>query len=128
MKFFLRVFGVALACMVVARAGNSAKQTDPLRVAIAGLVHGHVDGFFEHSAHRPDIKIVGISDPDRGLFDRYSKKYNLDAGLYHADLEEMLRSVKPQAVLIYSSTFDHAKIVETCAKQHVSVMMEKPLA
>jgi glucose-fructose oxidoreductase len=128
MKYLLRILGIVLVGALFASVGTSAPETEPLRVAIAGLVHGHVDGFFEHSAHRPDIKIVGISDPDRSLFDRYSKKYGLDAGLYHADLEEMLRSVKPQAVLIYSSTFDHAKIVETCARQRVSVMMEKPLA
>lgn len=128
MNHLLRILGAVLVGALVASVGTCAAETEPLRVAIAGLVHGHVDGFFEHSAHRPDIKIVGISDPDHTLFDRYSKKYNLDAGLYHADMEEMLRSVKPQAVLIYSSTFDHARIVEICAKQHVSVMMEKPLA
>jgi len=31
-------------------------------------------------------------------------------------------------VLVYSNTFDHRKIVETCAKHSVHVMMEKPLA
>jgi len=40
----------------------------------------------------------------------------------------MLRTTKPQAVLVYSSTFDHRKIVELCAKLHLPVMMEKPLA
>src|SRR5258708_26816420 len=40
----------------------------------------------------------------------------------------MLRATKPQAVLVYSSTFDHRKIVELCAKHHIPVMMEKPLA
>ena len=56
------------------------------------------------------------------------RKYALDSSLYHADLEEMLRTTKPQAVLVYSDTFDHRKIVEICAKQHIAVMMEKPLA
>jgi hypothetical protein len=27
--------------------------TEPLRVAIAGLAHGHAQGFFERSLHRP---------------------------------------------------------------------------
>jgi predicted dehydrogenase len=87
-----------------------------------------VEGFFSNSAHRPEIRIVGISDSDRSLFDRYAAKYGLDPALYHADLEEMLRTAKPQAVLVYSSTFDHRKIVELCAKHHIAVMMEKPLA
>jgi predicted dehydrogenase len=40
----------------------------------------------------------------------------------------MLTATKPQAVLIYSNTKDHRKIVELCAKHHIPVMMEKPLA
>ncbi len=107
------------------KAADSGK---PLRVAIAGLVHGHAEGFFSGAIKRTDIAIVGVQEPDRALFDRYAKKYALDAKLYHADLEEMITATKPQAVLIYTSTYDHRKVVEVCAKHHIPVMMEKPLA
>lgn len=117
-----------LAWALLAGPALCATESEPLRVAIAGLVHDHVDSFFSNSTHRLDIHIVAISDPDRSLFDRYAAKFGLDSALYHADLEEMLRTTKPQAVLVYSTTFDHRKIVEVCAKHHVSVMMEKPLA
>ena len=117
-----------------------------LRVVIAGMVHGHVDGFLANAVKRTDIEIVGVAEPDRALFDAYAKKYGLDAKLYHAELEETLRNAHPYAVLVYTNTFDHRKIVEICAKYHVSgrdeyhisgggiieqrfaVMMEKPLA
>ena len=33
----------------------------PLRVAVVGLVHGHVEGFFAHNLHRSDIQIVGVA-------------------------------------------------------------------
>ncbi len=128
MKIAAGSLTLLLAWSLLAGAVRGATEPEPLRVAIAGLVHGHADGFFASSTHRGDIRIVGISDPDRALFDRYAGKFGLDSGLYHADLEEMLRSTKPQAVLIYSSTFDHRKIVELCARRHVAVMMEKPLA
>ena len=128
MKLALRSCTFLLAWAFFAVPVLCAEEAEPFRVAIAGLVHGHVEGFFSNSAHRAEMRIVGISDPDRGLFDRYAAKFGLDSGLYHADLEEMLRSTKPQAVLVYSSTFDHRKIVELCAKQHIPVMMEKPLA
>jgi predicted dehydrogenase len=106
-----------------------AADTKPrLRVAIAGLVHGHADGFFSHSLNRPEIQIVAIAEPDRSLFDRYAAKFHLDPSLYHADLEETLRSTKPQAVLVYTSTYDHRKVVELCARYSLPVMMEKPLA
>ncbi|MGB7434520.1 MAG: Gfo/Idh/MocA family oxidoreductase [Candidatus Acidiferrum sp.] len=105
-----------------------ADANQPLRVAIAGLVHGHAEGFFSMAVKRTDIQIVGIAEPDRALFDQYAKKYGLDPKLYHADLEELLSSTKPQAVLVYTNTFDHGKVVELCAKHRVAAMMEKPLA
>jgi glucose-fructose oxidoreductase len=128
MKLAFRIYTFLLAWALFAVPILRAAESAPLRVAIAGLVHGHVEGFFSNSIHRPDIHIVGISDPDRSLFDRYAAQFKLDPALYHADLEELLRATKPQAVLVYSSTFDHRKIVELCAKQHIPVMMEKPLA
>jgi len=40
----------------------------------------------------------------------------------------MLDKTKVQAVATFTSTFDHAKVVETCAPRGIHVMMEKPLA
>ncbi|HWY07787.1 MAG TPA: Gfo/Idh/MocA family oxidoreductase [Candidatus Acidoferrales bacterium] len=128
MKLAFRSCAFLLAWGLFAVPVPCAAEAEPFRVAIAGLVHGHVEGFFSNSTHRTEIRIAGISDPDRSLFDRYAAEFGLDSALYHADLEEMLRTTKPQAVLVYSSTFDHRKIVELCAKHHIPVMMEKPLA
>ena len=128
MRLAFRSSTFLLAWTLFAGPVLGAAEAEPLRVVIAGLVHGHVEGFLSNSAHRQDIRIVGISDPDRRLFDRYAAQFKLDSTLYHAELEEMLRTTKPQAVLVYSSTFDHRKIVELCAKHHIPVMMEKPLA
>jgi predicted dehydrogenase len=128
MKLAMRMVALWGAWMLLSGPAMFAVGEDPLRVAIAGLVHGHAGGFFSSIAKRTDIRIVGISEPDRKLFDQYALQFGLDASLYHADLEEMLNTTKPQAVLAYSTTFDHRKIVEICAKHHVAVMMEKPLA
>jgi glucose-fructose oxidoreductase len=128
MKLAFRISTFLLAWTLFVLPVLRAAESEPLRVAIVGLVHGHVEGFFSNSIHRPDIQVVGISDPDRSLFDRYAAQFKLDPALYHADLEEMLRATRPQAVLVYSSTFDHRSIVELCARHHIPVMMEKPLA
>jgi predicted dehydrogenase len=95
---------------------------------MAGLVHGHAGGFFRQFKNRGDIQIVGIAEPDRRLFTRYAKDFSLDQNLWHADLDEMLQAVHPQAVLVYTNTYDHRSVVEICAKRGVHVMMEKPLA
>jgi predicted dehydrogenase len=128
---FSRIFQMILVgaglffCGMVPR---TAEAQAPLRVAIAGLVHGHADGFLSHSLGRSDIQIVGIAEPDRALFDRYAAKFKLEPSLYHADLEELVHSVHPQAVLGYTATLEHRKVVEVCARYGISVMVEKPLA
>ena len=123
-----RRLALLLAVLLPPVATARRQDPQPLRVAVAGLVHGHADGFFSHTLGRQDVEIVGIAEPDRSLFDRYSAKFGLDHRLYHADLEELLRTVRPQAVLAYTSTFDHRRVVELCARYAVAVMMEKPLA
>jgi predicted dehydrogenase len=40
----------------------------------------------------------------------------------------MINETKPQAVVVYTSTFEHLQVVQTCAAHHIDVMMEKPLA
>jgi len=99
-----------------------------LRVGIVGLVHGHVEGFLEHSRHSPEIEIVGIAEPDRALASKYAIRYGFDQHLLFTDLDEMLEKTRPQAVLVYTNTYDHRRVVETCARHGIHVMMEKPLA
>jgi predicted dehydrogenase len=100
----------------------------PLRVAIAGLVHGHVSGFLTSALQRHDIQIVGIAEPDQQLADRYAHQFKLDPQWLYSDLETMLAKAQPQAVLAYSNTRDHRAIVEAAARHLIAVMMEKPLA
>ena len=107
---------------------NVNTQSSRLRVAVVGLVHGHASGFFSQSLSRPDIQLVGIFEPDQQVFDRYQKEFHLAQSLLFSNLELLLQQTQPQAVLVYTNTLDHRKVVETCARHGVHVMMEKPLA
>src|ERR1700733_12649289 len=100
----------------------------PLRVGIVGLVHGHVHGFLDQSRHSPEIEIVGVAEPDAGLLSQAAARYGFDHSMLFTDLEEMLQKAHPQAVLVYTNTYDHRRVVEICARHGVPVMMEKPLA
>ena len=117
-----------LGVVLLASIASAQPASPPLRVVIVGLVHGHVHGFLQQNLQRADIEIVGISDPSQALFARYAKQFNLDAKLYYASLDDMLQKTHPQAALVYTSTYDHRAVVETCARYGVHVMMEKPLA
>ncbi len=103
-------------------------QDAPLRIAIAGLAHGHVSGFLNAAVKRQDAKIVAIFDLDPALVASYAKRFNLPADAQFTDLGKMLDTVKPEAVATFTSTFDHTMVVEAAAKRKVPVMMEKPLA
>lgn len=107
---------------------SSRAESQPLRVAIAGLAHGHIFGFLEHYQHDPRIQIVGIAEADRAFASRVASQYKLGPALLYADLDDMIAKTHPQAVLAYTNTFDHRRVVETCARHKVDVMMEKPLA
>ncbi|HSY93344.1 MAG TPA: Gfo/Idh/MocA family oxidoreductase [Candidatus Binatus sp.] len=100
----------------------------PLRVGIVGLVHGHVHGFLGQSLHSPEIEIVGVAEPDAHLLSAAGTRYGFDRAVLFTDLEEMLVKTHPQAVLVYTNTYDHRRVVEICARNGVHVLMEKPLA
>lgn len=106
----------------------SAHAAEPVRVAIVGLVHGHVKGFLHNLPQSKDATLVAIVEPDTKLAAQYEKQYKLDHSLFHTDLEETLRSVKPDAVLVYTTILDHRKVIEAAANHGISSMVEKPLS
>src|SRR3954453_9641236 len=121
---------LAAAVFVSALFGPWSARADdaPLRLAIAGLAHGHVSGFLSAAAKRQDARVIAIFDPDAALVASYAKRYHIPAEGQFTDLAKMLETAKPEAVATFTSTFDHAHVVEACASRHVPVMMEKPLA
>ena len=126
----IRIAHLALLSMlaVTLSSGQASSARPPLRVGIVGLVHGHVHGFLGASLHSPEIQIVGIAEPDPRLLSQAAARYGFDRSLLFADLEDMLVKAHPQAVLVYTNTYDHRRVVEICARRGVHVMMEKPLA
>jgi predicted dehydrogenase len=118
----LLFFGVLITAL-------AAQAQSPVRLAIAGLNHGHVSGFLHNAARRTgDIRIVGVYDPDAALTTKYGRANQFADAMLFTDLVKMLDTVKPEAVAIFSDTYAHAAIVEAAAQRHIPVMMEKPLA
>jgi predicted dehydrogenase len=109
-------------------SGQTAPAQAPLRVGIVGVVHGHVRDFLDHSRPTPEIQIVGVAESDQQLLTDAANRYHIDPGLLFPDLETMIAKAHPQAVLAYTTTYDHRRVVEICARHGIHVMMEKPLA
>jgi len=127
-RFWLRVLAAAGVMGMLAPVFANQASPPPLKLAIAGLVHGHVSGFLRGAQGRGDVEIVGIFDPDAALLRQYGERYKLPESALFTDLSAMLDRTKPDAVASFTNTFDHPAIVEAAGARHIDVMMEKPLA
>jgi predicted dehydrogenase len=125
----LRILAFVTLALLPGLSGQTSMPQKPVRIAVAGLVHGHVDGFlFRPVKNRKDIEIVGMFEPNVEVQQKYAKKYGFADSLFFTDLGAMLDRVKPDAVMTFTNTFDHPMVVEACAPRHIPVMMEKPMA
>jgi predicted dehydrogenase len=109
-----------------AHAGQATEA--PLRLAIAGVTHGHVHGFMRRFRDRTDVEIVGVYEADATLRAAFAERYKLPASKVFGELPTLLDAVKPEAVAAFTNTFDHKIVIETAATRGVHVMVEKPLA
>lgn len=116
---------VALICQGTEAA---AQEQTGIRVAVVGLVHGHVHSLFRMLPDHQNVKLVSIYEPQKPLAEQYAKQYHLETIPVYSDLEKMLAEQKPDAVLVYSTVVDHRKIIEAAAKHGISSMVEKPLS
>jgi len=105
-----------------------AQEPPPLRLAIAGLVHGHVSGFLRAAQVRKDVELVGVFEPDASLLRQYAERYKFPDTAIFTDLVSMIDRAKPEAIASFTNTFEHPAVVEAAAARRVHVMMEKPLA
>lgn len=125
MKPIFCLLGLLLSCSPAVSFQQPTSR--PLRLGIAGLSHTHVHWILNRP-DRGDIQIAGIYEPNRKLVERYAKQYSLRDNLFFKDLDQMLDTIKPEAVAAFGTTYDHLKVVEDCAPRGIHVMVEKPLA
>ncbi|GAC1362007.1 MAG: Gfo/Idh/MocA family oxidoreductase [Acidobacteriaceae bacterium] len=120
---------VALGFLSLLPSRTFAVTADaPVRVAIVGLVHGHVKGFLGNLPKSTNAQLVAIVEQDTALAQRYAAQYHLDSKLFYSDLEKMLQEQHPDAVLVYTTILDHRRVIETAARHGVHSMVEKPLS
>ena len=121
--FLVLALGVCLPC-----AASAQNSTPPIPVAIVGLVHGHVLGWFNQLASHPEIQLVGVAEPDAALRARYAQKYHLSPSILFPTETEMLAHTHPKAVLVYTSIVNHRPAIEEAARHGIASMVEKPLS
>jgi predicted dehydrogenase len=122
-----KIVFLALLMFVLLNTQAQEPSKQPIRLAIAGLTHGH-SAFILGRKDKSDFNLVGIYEPNHELATRYAKTYNFNPNLIYDDLGKMLDLMKPEAVVAFGSIFEHMAVVEACAPRGIHVMVEKPLA
>ena len=116
------------SALILLLAWPARAEPPPVRLAIVGLEHGHVRGFLDRLQGRSEVELVALSDPEPSLLDAYRERTGLPRDRFSSHLEAMLDAARPEAVAVFTNTYDHLKVVEACAARGIHVMMEKPLA
>lgn len=91
------------------------------------MTHDHVHNIL-HQWQSGEVIIAGIAESDPQLIARYKSSYHLPDSLFYPSLQELIAHTHPDAVLAYNAISEHLGVVEICAPQRISVMVEKPLA
>jgi predicted dehydrogenase len=127
-----RVMVVAALCPAFAAATDKRvtppESTPVLRIAIAGLEHGHINSLMRRLQSRTDVQLVGVAEANSALVDAFCRRYAVDRALLHGDLAQMLDALHPHAVLVLTPTAKHLAVIEQCASRGIHVMVEKPLS
>jgi len=118
MKNFILVF--ALLCSTI-------MQAQPVRLAVAGISHGH-NAWILGRKNDAAVQLVGIYETNKELVKKMMDKFHLDPALFYDDMNTMLEKVKPEGILGFGTTLQHLGVVEACAPKGIHVMVEKPMA
>ena len=119
--------GLLLLCLLVFCIPAVHADDAPLRLAVAGVTHGHL-GEVVRRMRRGDFEVVGVAEPRDEYRTKNDLTGRLDPSLFYADLGQMLDETHPEVVVAYGSIYDHLAAVEACAPRGIHVMVEKPLA
>lgn len=108
------------------------------KAVIIGFAHMHVNEVALYISEQPDFELIGAADVNAGEEKipplRYTAGWNLEnvrknycANIYD-DYKEMLDELKPDYAFIMCENCLKPEIVEECAKRHINVSIEKPIA
>jgi predicted dehydrogenase len=98
-----------------------------VRLAIVGLDHDHVWGLLRDIAHEPAADLVAIAEPQPELVTKARAQVPSTVKIF-SDYVRMLDEMKPDAVVVTTSTNRHLEILRECARRHIHFATEKPMA
>jgi hypothetical protein len=102
--------------MVIGQVNAQRVNTGPIRLAVAGITHGH-SGWILGRKDNAEITLVGIFEPNADLAQRSAVKYNRPASLIYADLNKMLDAA-PEAVVAFDQFMNTSLSMQALRSRH----------
>ena len=98
-----------------------------VRLAIVGLDHDHVWGLLRDIGREPAADLVAIAEPQPELVAKARAQVPSSVKFF-SDYARMLEEMRPDAVVVTTSTNRHLEILRECARRHIHFATEKPMA
>jgi len=100
---------------------------NPIRAAVLGFAHGHVNGYIEEWRRHPayGVSVVAGWDHDAARLATARETYGIET---YADAEELLERSGAEAVVIAAETSLHAELTEMAAAKGKAIVLQKPIA
>lgn len=96
------------------------------KVAVAGLVHGHIGGLLNNWKNFDRAEIVAVAEPDAGLAKSAQERYGIPT--YYADWREMLDKEEFDILQVGADNLSKTDIIIAAAQKGKAITAEKPLA
>ncbi|WP_226782493.1 Gfo/Idh/MocA family protein [Oceaniglobus trochenteri] len=98
------------------------------RIAGINFDHMHMGDLLRCVHDHPDAEIAAIYDPDPARMANAIETFGIPEDRVFTDLDECMKTAKPDVAILCAATADHADYVERLAPHGVHVMVEKPFA
>ncbi|MBY8880300.1 Gfo/Idh/MocA family protein [Actinacidiphila acidipaludis] len=99
-------------------------DTQVLRLAIVGAAHPHVSYVLDELAHRTDVALVAVSDPDPDLAAKHAAPHGAEAYREH---RRLLAAHRPDIVAVCGIYGDRAGAIVDSLDAGAHVLADKPL-
>jgi len=98
-------------------------STDVTKVVALGVSHWHLPNYLPPLLARPDVRIVGVADPDPSVAQRWGAE--LDCA-WSADYRDLVDRTRPGLAVVLGRHCDMAETGRFLADAGVAFIMEKP--
>ncbi|MCB1119964.1 MAG: Gfo/Idh/MocA family oxidoreductase [Verrucomicrobiae bacterium] len=100
-------------------------MTEPLKIAVLGLIHDHVWDNLPFLAAHSDAELVAAADSNEPLLTRVATEYGCRT---YTSTEDLLEKETLDGVYIFSSNREGAELAVKALNKGLHVLIEKPMA